>query len=142
MANRLRSGQQRITKLREQLAQARVRLDRRYVTAQFAGTVHDLRVASAGDVVTPGDTILQIIPEQDPRVVTARVAPRDIGQLADGQIAEVRLTALSQRDTPLLTGTVERLSVQRLQDRENNASYSTARISIPAENCVSWARPS
>ena len=129
----LRETETRISDYRQELAQARTELDNRYILAGFSGRVHDVQVASAGDVVRPGDTMLQIVPDNDTLVVEARVAPTDIDLVRAGMSARVRMTALSQSTTPSLKGTVKWVSPDRLQDQETRQPYFTARIEIPGE---------
>ena len=129
----LRETETRIADYRQELTQARSRLDNRYVLAGFSGRVHDVQVASAGDVVRPGDTMLQIVPENDSLVVEARVAPTDIDLVRAGMPARVRITALSQSTTPSLKGEVKWVSPDRLQDRETGRAYFSARIEIPGD---------
>lgn len=129
----LRETETRIADHRQELAQARVELDNRYILAGFSGRVHDLQVASAGDVVRPGDTMLQIVPEEGALVVEARVAPNDIDLVRAGMDARVRMTALSQSATLSLAGQVKWVSPDRLQDPDTGQAYFTARIEIPGE---------
>ncbi|MDZ7713524.1 MAG: HlyD family type I secretion periplasmic adaptor subunit [Rhodovibrio sp.] len=131
--SRLRESERDLLQGRERLKRARARLDRRYVLAEFAGTVHDLRVKSAGDVIRRGETILQLVPTEDRLIVEAQVAPRDIDEVKSGQSANVRITALSQRSTPVLTGRVVRVSADLLRRGEGEAPYYAARVQIPAE---------
>jgi HlyD family type I secretion membrane fusion protein len=129
----LRETETRVADLRQGLVQARARLDRRYVMAGFTGIVHNLEVRSAGAVVDPGGTVLQIIPEDDALVVQVRVRPTDIDLVQTGMRANVRLTALPQSTTPSLQGKVTRVSAERVRNRRDTASYFSARVTIPAE---------
>ena len=130
----LRETETRISDYRQELARARTELDNRYVLAGFSGRVHDVQVASAGDVVRPGDTMLQIVPENDTLVVEARVAPQDIDLVRPGMSARVRMTALSQSTTPSLEGQVKWVSPDRIQEEEERRrAYFAARIEISGE---------
>ena len=129
----LRETETRIADYRQELTQARFKLDNRYLLAGFSGRVHDLQVASAGDVVRPGDTMLQIVPENDTLVVQARVPPNDIVLGRAGMSARVRVTALAQSTTPSLKGKVKWVSPDRLQDPETRRPYFAARIEIPGD---------
>lgn len=131
--SQLRETETRIADLRERLTQTRSRLDQRYVLAPFDGVVHDLQAASAGSVVDPGGAILQIIPQNDNLIVQARVRPQDIDLVTEGMMATVRMTALSQRTTPVLQGEVIRVSAERFESQQQGRqeAHYRARITIP-----------
>lgn len=133
VAANLREVETRIGELRQRVIQTRARLDRKNVLAGFSGVVHDMRVASAGAVVKPGEQILQIIPENDEIVIDAKVSPRDADLVRAGLEAEVRMTALSTTTTPVLIGEVLRVSPDRLTDPKTNEAYFTARVTVPPE---------
>src|SRR4029453_4230405 len=56
--------------------------------------------------IEPGKPILEIVPLPDDLVIEARVRSRDIDQVQVGQKADIRLTALNQRTTPVAHGRV------------------------------------
>jgi HlyD family secretion protein len=80
-------------------------------------------------VITPGQTIMQIVPDSDSLAVEVRIAPSDIDQLWPGQPASLRFSAFNQRTTPQINGTLERTSPDITTDERTGMSYYTARIS-------------
>jgi HlyD family secretion protein len=90
---------------------------------------------TAGGVIEPGKPIAEILPANAPLIIEAQVARTDIDSVRMGQHAIVRLIALNQRTTPVLTGEVIYLSADALledvagQPRE----VYLARVSIPAD---------
>jgi HlyD family type I secretion membrane fusion protein len=117
--------------VRERVNESRGRLNRTEVTAGFPGVVHALQVASPGAVIAPGGQILQIIPENDQLVLAAEVAPQDIDLVTAGMTADVRFTALASRTTPVVSGTVARVSPDRLVERDGERAYYSTRVTIP-----------
>lgn len=98
------------------------------ITAPEGGVVMGLAVHAAGEVIQPGATILELIPEGEPLLVEARVAPRDVEDLRSGQKAQVRLTAFRQRTTPSVDGRLVYVSADRFTDERTQQSYYIARV--------------
>ncbi|MFG1404396.1 HlyD family type I secretion periplasmic adaptor subunit [Xanthobacter sediminis] len=101
------------------------------ITAPIAGAVHQLAVHTVGGVVTPAETLMQIVPQIGALTAEARIAPQDIDQLTLGQSATLRLTAFNRNTTPELFGVVVRLSADLEADPQTGAAFYRAAISIP-----------
>jgi HlyD family secretion protein len=82
-------------------------------------------------VVTPGQPILEIVPDNMPLVITAHFSPDDIDGVTAGKQAEVKFLSLHERDLPMLTGTIRTVSADSLRDETSGASYFTAEIVVP-----------
>ena len=95
------------------------------------GVVHQLTVHTVGGVVTPGEAIMLIVPENDALLVEARIQPSDIDHVRAGQPALLRFSAFNQRTTPELTGVVQRVSADVSQDPKSGMSFYTVRIALP-----------
>lgn len=81
-------------------------LNRLDVRAPVRGIVVKLNHHAQGAVVAPGSVILELLPVNDELIIEARMKPRDITHVKEGQEALVRLTALNQRMTPVISGRV------------------------------------
>src|SRR5262249_49879921 len=91
-------------------------------------------VFSVGNVITPGQRILDIVPEGTPLVVEAQVAVADIANIAPGARAEVHFTAYDQRVLPAIHGTVTTISADRLTEERTGFAYYAASVAVdPAE---------
>ena len=110
--------------VRERIRSARATLDRIEITAPIRGIVVQLRYHTSGGVIEPGKNIMEIVPLNDDLVIEARVRPQDITNLQVGEAASVRLTALSQRVTPMASGKVIYVSADALPD-DKRGGYST-----------------
>lgn len=97
-------------------------MDRVTIVAPVRGTVVKLRYHTTGGVIEPGKSILEIVPLQDELIIEAKVRPQDIDKVKRGRWASVRLTALNQRITPILSGEVIYLSADALPDDKQRAS--------------------
>jgi HlyD family type I secretion membrane fusion protein len=130
----LKETQAELTDLSQRLKAAEDLLARTEIRAPVGGTVVALQVHTVGGVITPGQKILDIVPEEDRLELEARVDPTDIDVVHAGLSAQVVLTAYEQRTTPTLAGTVSRVSADSFSDENSGHTYFLARVTVePAE---------
>lgn len=126
----LREAQAQVAGLAERRIAAEEQLSRTEIRAPQAGFIHELSVHTIGGVVTPGETLMQIVPERDALVVEARLSPSDIDQVVIGQPAFITFSAFSQRTTPQLDGHIVALSPDLIQDPKTGLAFFTARVAL------------
>ncbi|MEL7049402.1 MAG: HlyD family type I secretion periplasmic adaptor subunit, partial [Pseudomonadota bacterium] len=126
----LREVQSKLAELTERKVAASDQLNRVDITAPQAGLVHELSVFSEGAVVKPGDPILKIVPAQDKLVVQARIPPTQIDRVRLGSVAFLMFTALNQRTTPTIEGTVKRIAADLTRDAVSGEHFYNTRIVI------------
>jgi membrane fusion protein, epimerase transport system len=107
-------------------------LSRTEIRAPIGGTVVGLKVATSGGVIAAGEAIMDIVPTDSRLIVEAKVSPQDIDVVRAGLAAQVRFTALSQRNTVPVDGEVVSVSADRLSDQFTPEGYYLARIGLPA----------
>jgi HlyD family secretion protein len=130
VADELRETQKKGHELAEQVQAAADVLARDDVKAPENGIITDLRVHTPGGVISPGEALLDLVPEADRLVVEVQVRPEDIDRVREGLPAQVRLLPYKQRRTPLLNATVIYVSADRLVDKRTERSYYTAKLRI------------
>lgn len=124
----------RLDEARQRLAAASDIADRRQVVAPEDGIVIASRFFNSGAVVRPGETVLEIVPENDRLLAEVRVAPTDIDSVHAGLAAEIRLPGYKQRVVPTLNGEVILVDGDLTQEPSTGAGYYRARILInPAQ---------
>jgi len=157
-ASRVRIGESRqeilqlertfITEVADQIAEAQAQLfeigqrrlaledrNRRVVLrAPVAGIAFGMSTHTIGGVVKPGDTLLEIVPEDDELIINARVAPADIDRVEVGTEAEIRFSAF--KNTYTVTGTLTKVSADRLIDKESGMPYYAADVVIDRDELV------
>ncbi|MBY0354346.1 MAG: HlyD family type I secretion periplasmic adaptor subunit [Rickettsiales bacterium] len=126
----LRETQTQLADLEERIRASADMFDRIVVSAPLAGTITDLRVHTVGGVITPGEKIADIIPQDDKLVIEAKVQPQDIDVVRTGLVARVRLSAYKTRKVPPVDGIVRYVSADRFTDERTGISYYLARIEI------------
>lgn len=130
-AKRQKAGLQgEIGKLNAELSRTSTAQAELVVRAPVAGRVHELSVHNAGAVITPGQTLMLIVPSDAPLVFEARVDPRDIDQVRGGQSVTIRLTSFNQRTTPELAGSVAQVSADLVRDETTGTMHYLARIGL------------
>jgi len=133
VSKELREVNDKIGELVERKVTAEDQLRRVEIRAPQDGMVLQSNVHTVGGVISAGDTIMQIVPQQDALAVEARVNPQDVDQLRMGQKVLLRFSAFNQRTTPELVGELVRLSPDTTTDQRTGQSYYTIRVAIPAE---------
>jgi HlyD family type I secretion membrane fusion protein len=116
--------------VRERMLAAKGVLDRTRITAPVGGVVVKLRYHTQGGVVEAGKAIMELLPVNAELIIEARLRPQDIDQVRHGQKAMVRLTALSQRVTPMVSGDVIYLSADTLADEKKSQQVGPTDIYI------------
>lgn len=125
---RLRDLQFNELELREQRTTLVRQLERLDIRAPVGGIVYGLQVSGTRAVIRPADPLLFIVPQDRQLVITAQVAPTDVDVLTIGQEVSLRFSALDQRTTPELYGTVALVSADAFTDNATSASYYRAEI--------------
>ena len=132
VSKELREIQSKTAEFVERKVAAEDQLKRVDIRAPQDGFVHQLAVHTVGGVVTPGEPIMLIVPEQDELTVEARIPPQEIDQLRVGQSATLRFAAFNQRTTPEISGWVSRISADVAQDQKSGATYYVVRLTMAA----------
>ena len=112
---------------------ARDQLERLKIRAPVTGTVIGLNVFTVGGVIAPGQTLMDIVPNKSDLVVGARVSIDDADDLRVGQEAQVRFVGLHDRNIPVISGKLTKLSADSLTDKESGDVFYTAEVRVPAD---------
>ena len=131
VADQLRQVQVQLDELNPRLTAAREQLARAQVRAPATGRVVGLSVFTVGGVVSPGQMLMEIVPEEAALIVAADVSPVDADDLRVGQDTEVRFSAFRERDLPILHGTVTDISADSLTDEQSGRSFFRVTVEVP-----------
>lgn len=131
IAAELRETQTRLSDILPKLVAAREQLQHARIKAPTSGVVVGLSVFTVGGVVSPGQTLMEIVPDNRNLVIQAQVNPGDADDVYQGQVAQVRFLSVQDRTLPLLSGTVRTISADRLKDEKSGLSYFVAEIEVP-----------
>jgi len=130
VANDLRDVQVKLLEIGPKVSSAKETLRRTEIRSPYAGVVVGLTAFSVGGVISPGEKIMDVVPEKGGLIVEATVAPEDVKDLHVGMSAEVHLTAYKQRTVPIIHGKVLQVSADRLTDTKTGAGYYLAQVKV------------
>ena len=129
----LRETEQSIASTSFDLRSTHERLERIEIRAPVAGIVHELSVATIGAVIAPGETLMQIIPQDGDLEVIGRVEPQFIDDLFPEQPAALRFAAFDMATTPELEGTLATISPDVLVDERTGFATYEVRVHVSPE---------
>lgn len=133
VAQQIVETRQKISDLKEKLNISENVLKRIDIRAPRAGIVQNInpKIYTVGAVVRPGDTMLEVVPQNDELIVDAQVPTTDIDRLHNGvDSVEVRFPAFHARTTPLIVGELRSVSPDRLIDEQTHQPYYQAVVAV------------
>ena len=130
VANDLRDVQVKLLEIGPKVSSAKETLRRTEIRSPYPGVVVGLTAFSVGGVISPGEKIMDVVPEKGGLIVEATVAPEDVKDLHVGMNAEVHLTAYKQRTVPIIHGKVLQVSADRLTDTKTGTGYYLAQVKV------------
>ncbi|MGJ7548735.1 HlyD family type I secretion periplasmic adaptor subunit [Pseudomonas alloputida] len=130
VANELADTQAKVFDLQEKEAALRDRLSRVVIRAPESGMVLDMKVHTIGGVVSAATPLLDIVPASSELVIEAKVATKDIDRLELGKTADIRFSAFNQATTPVIEGTLTRISADSLTEERTGDQYYLVRVNV------------
>lgn len=129
----LREAQAKLADTKQNFIAAQDVLNRTLIKAPVSGTVYGMTQHTIGGVITPGSTMLQIVPDTGNLIIEARLSVNDIDVVHTGLTAYVRLTAYKVRHTPVFQGKVTYVSADRFVDEKSQIPYFKAYVKIDSK---------
>lgn len=127
----------KLAETRAQLADAREKLRvavdvlaRMDVRAPRSGRIVNLKVHTVGAVIKPGETLMEIVPDNDVLVVAAKVSSLDINHVQVGLPTEIRLPSFKARSTPIAVGEVLSIAADAVRDEATHQPYYEVKVSV------------
>lgn len=108
-------------------------LDRTTLYSPVDGVVKTLYVFTEGGVIQPAGTVVDIVPGSDRLVVEAKLRIQDIGYVALGQKAVLRLSSADATRFGVLNGEVVQVSPDTIVTKEG-IPYYKVRIETPQDH--------
>lgn len=122
-----------IAQLEQQLIAADDKLARLEIRAPVSGIVHQSIVRTVGGVVSPGETLMVVVPVDQQLAVEVHIRPIDVDKIYPGREAVLRFMNFDARTTPDLHGNVESVAPD-LTIEQSGAQYYVARLTLtPSE---------
>lgn len=115
--------QQQVQAQEQALYRLELSLEQHRLTAPIDGVVQQLQVRSIGEVVSPAQTLMMIVPTTHPLEVEAMVENRDIGFMHAGQHVEIKVDAFPYTRYGVIAGRIRFLAPEAVIDEQNVARY-------------------
>ena len=131
VAGQMREVQIRIDEIMPKLSAVREQLARSIVRAPASGRVVGLKVFTVGGVVSAGDVLMEIVPQDRALVIEGKVMPTDADDLSPGMETQVRFSALQERNLPILKGQLTKISADSFEDARSGARYFKIEAVVP-----------
>jgi membrane fusion protein, adhesin transport system len=112
-----------LAKLSESQVGIQDRVERTLLGSPVHGTIKKIHINTVGGVVQPGMAIMEIVPLEESLLVEARVQPKDIAFLRPGLPAIVKFSAYDFAIYGGISGTVEHISADTIEDEEKKPFY-------------------
>ena len=109
--------------LKSQLEKSNFLLSAKLIKSPINGTVYNLRNRSNEEVVQSGDVIMEIIPENSPLEVEAKVLNRDIGFISIGQKVKVKLDSFKFTKYGYIEGVITDIEKASILDENLGEIY-------------------
>ena len=134
IARSLSETEANLSTIEPRLVAANERLDRAIITSPESGYVYELAVFSSGATVQPGQTLLEIVPSDQPLVLQVQITPADIKRVKPGQEASIHLVPYHRRFQSLIYGRLERISADLVVDAQTKQSYYYGIVSVDKDD--------
>ncbi len=112
-----------IARVREAQIALKDRVKRTTLRSPVKGIVKRLYANTVGGVVSPGNKVVEIVPQDDTLLIELKVKPADIAQVRVGQLARVKFSAYDFAIYGGLKATVSFVSADTITNRKGESYY-------------------
>jgi hemolysin D len=131
-SQKLAEAERKRDQLTQDLVKAQTRNERTRLRAPVTGVVQQLAVTTVGQVVNSGQALMTVVPLDAPIEIEAMIQNKDIGFVAIGQPAVVKIDSFPFTRYGTLAGTVTRVSSDAV-DMRDSANLSDAAAAVKAQ---------
>jgi HlyD family type I secretion membrane fusion protein len=130
-ATQMRDVQVRLDDLQPKLLSIREQLKRAMIRATATGRVVGLKAHTVGGVVAAGETLMEIVPLNRALVIEAKASPNDADDLKPNMVTQVRFSALHERNLPILSGRISKVSADSFEDERTGMRHFMIEVIVP-----------
>lgn len=109
--------------IKETLGSLEDRKTRTEIRSPVNGTVKDIKIATVGGVIKPGEDVVEIVPKDDQLLVEANIRPGDIAFLYPKQNAMIKITAYDFAIYGGLKGELIDISADTITNEKGESFY-------------------
>lgn len=122
--------QGQLASVEKELSTTKTLIEQSTIRAPISGYIVNSKINTVGGVITPGQTLMEIVPNNTKLIVKASIDPKDRASINKDQHAEIRFSAFNQRSTRPIKGKVTLISADRLINNNTNIPYYAANIAL------------
>ena len=132
VSERLADLQREVEANQERLLAITQELERMQIRAPVAGQVLGLAINGPGAVVTPGQKLLDIVPQGESLLLDARIPTHVIDRIKVGDVTEVRFSAFANAPQLVVLGRLVSLSADAVTEHlpTGSMSYFLGRVEL------------
>lgn len=132
--------QSQVADLRERFIATQDDLNRVVIRSPSDGVVVDMSVYTIGGVVSPGQKLMDIVPEGQTLLIEVQIPTQLIDNVKPGLDADIHFSALDRFDVPRVPGRLVYVSADRLTDPRTNTPYFLGRVELKPEGMSSLGK--
>lgn len=87
------------------------------------GTVQRLLINTVGGVITPGSAVVELVPQDDQLIVEAKISPKDIAFIREGQPAVLKFSAYDFTIYGGMSAAVKHISADAITNDKDETYY-------------------
>ncbi len=103
------------------------------IKAPASGQVVGLAVQTPGGVIQPGQKLMDVVPNDEPLLLEAKVQPNFIDRVHAGLPVDIRFASFANSPTLVVDGKVISVSGDLITDPATNQSFYLARVAVTPE---------
>ncbi len=130
VSTQLSEVQVNLDNVNARLTRARFQLANMEIRAPVPGTVVGMSVFTEGGVISGGQKLMEVVPDDQPLLVDARIPVQLVDQVRVGLAVELQFIAFNQSTTPRVEGQVVLVSADRLLNEQTGEPYYLLQIQV------------
>jgi hemolysin D len=120
-----------VTRAEQQLSRLQFQASLLELRAPQAGVVKEMATSTIGAIVQPGTVLVTLVPNDEPLWAEVQIENQDIGFVAEGQPARVKIAAFQFQKYGIAEGVVRTVSADSLASYEAGESRAAAPTRAP-----------
>ncbi|MDY6350665.1 MAG: HlyD family type I secretion periplasmic adaptor subunit [Selenomonas sp.] len=132
--SQLVEAKRQLNAIEEDLKKANDTNQQSEIVAPISGRINQLGVHTLGGVVTEGQALMMIVPDDATLEIEAYADNKDIGFIQQGQDAEVKVETFNFQKFGMVNATVDEISPDAGSNVQDKETYQKYRLTLGLEN--------
>lgn len=134
IVNEISEVQTQLYDLRRRIDVLQDRVNRTAVHSPISGRVISMKKNTLGGVIQPGESIMDIVPNNVNLIIEAQISPNDIDRVFLDMLADIRFSSFRASTTPVIEGRLIHISADRLINEATGMPYFLGRLELTEES--------